>query len=106
MQAIDAENTAMETTSQTDIIEPSFDNIDGTVIVKFAPKEESDEENEKEEGGVMGGTAEGGMKFESEGGLGKLQSPSRKFVDFSHAQRNEASLKVAKKTRKRAQVLV
>ena len=92
MQAIDAENMAVETTSQTDIIEPSFENVDGTVIVTFAPQEESD--GEREEEGNMGGTAEGETKFEN----------SRKFVDFSHAQRNEASLKVAKKTRKRAQV--
>ena len=102
MQAIDAENMAVETTSQTDIIEPSFENVDGTVIVTFAPREESD--GEREEEGNMGGTAEGETKFENEGGFGKLQSLSRKFVDFSHAQRNEASLKVAKKTRKRAQV--
>ena len=98
MQAIDAENMAVETTSQTNIIEPSFENVDGTVIVKFAPKE-----SDGEEGDTV--SEKGGTKVESEGGFGgKLQSPSRKFVDFSHAQRNEVSLKVAKKTRKRAQV--
>ena len=104
MEAIDAENMAVESTnSQTDVIEPSFENADGAVIIKFTPKDsESDGESEKEKGG---GTAEGGTKFESEGGFGRmLQSPSRKFVDFSHTQRNEASLKVAKKAKKRAQV--
>lgn len=82
----------MESSSQSNIIEPSFDNVDGTVIVKFTPKD-SDGEGE----GVQE-EAEIERKHES------LKSPSRKFVDFSHAQRNEASLKVAKKTRKRAQV--
>jgi hypothetical protein len=111
MKAIDAENMAVEpTTSQTDIIEPSFGNIDGAVIVKFAPvdsESDGEKEVEKEVGGLVGGTAEGGTKFESEGVFeGRLQSPSRKFVDFSHAQRNEASLKVAKKTKKRAQVII
>ena len=112
MQAIDAENTAVESTnSPTDIIEPSFENVDGTVIVKFAPKDSSDGEEEEEKEGVVGATAEpGGTKFVGEEGFGfrgKLQSPNRKFVDFSHAQRSEeASLKVAKKTRKRAQVHV
>ena len=74
------------------------------MVIKFAPGD-SESDGEKDEG-IVGGTAEGGTKFESEGGLrGKLlQSPSRKFVDFSHAQRSEASLKVAKKTKKRAQV--
>lgn len=106
MKAIDAENTAVEpTASQTDILEPSFGNIDGAVVIKFTPGD-SESDGEKEKEGIVGGTAEGGTKFESEGGLrGKLlQSPSRKFVDFSHAQRSEASLKVVKKTKKRAQV--
>ena len=106
MQAIDAENTAVESTnSPIDIIEPSFENVDGTVIVKFAPKDSSDgEEEEEEKEGVVGVTAEpGGTKFVGEEGFGFR----RKFVDFSHAQRSEeASLKVAKKTRKRAQVHV
>ena len=106
MKAIDAENTAVEpTASQTDITEPSFGTTDGAVVIKFTPGD-SESDGEKEEEGIVGGAAEGGTKFESEGGFGGrlLQSPSRKFVDFSHAQRNEASLKVAKKTKKRAQV--
>ena len=106
MKAIEAENTTMEpTASQTDIVEPSFGNIDGAVVIKFAPGD-SESDGEKEGEGIVGGAAEGGTKFESEEGFGGklLQSPGRKFVDFSHAQRSEASLKVAKKTKKRAQV--
>ena len=95
MHAIDAENMAVETSSQSSSIEPSFENVDGTVIVKFVPPQESDRE---------GGSTEGGTETGTKGGFEKLQSPSRKFVDFSHAQKNEASLRVAKKTRKRAQV--
>ena len=38
------------------------------------------------------------------GGRGLQASPSRKFVDFSSAQRREVSEKVSKKTRKRGQV--
>lgn len=95
MEAVDAENMAVETTSETNIVEPSFENVDGTVIVKFAPKESEGEEED----------SEGGNKIQDRGEPGKLlQSPSRKFVDFSSVQKNEAALKVAKKTRKRAQV--
>ena len=96
MQAIDAENMAVETSSQSNIVEPSFDNVEGTVVVKFTPKESDSEEGSTHDSG--------GTKVMRKGGIESLKSPSRKFVDFSYAQKNEASLKVAKKTRKRAQV--
>ena len=98
MQAIDDENMAVEEDSHTDIAESAFKNVDGTVVVKFSPKESDGEEDEG------GGSTEGGTKFESEREFKKLKCPSRKFVDFSHAHKDEASLKAAKKTRKRAQV--
>ena len=95
MEAIDAENMDIKSSSQTDVLEPSFENVEGTVIVKFTPND-----NEQEIGYSEGGHEEVKRDWESS----KLQSHSRKFVDFSHAQENEASIKIAKKARKRAQV--
>ena len=94
MEAIDAENMGVKSSSDTNIIEPSFENVEGTVIVKFTPNEGDQEV----------GHSQVEQEVKNGGGFSKLQSPSRKFVDFSHAQRNETSLKISKKARKRAQV--
>ena len=96
MEAIDAENMGVKSSSDTNVIEPSFDNVEGTVIVNFTPNE-GDQEL---------GQSQVEQEVKSEGGFSKLQSPSRKFVDFSRAQRNETSLKISKKARKRAQVCI
>ena len=95
MEAIDAENMGVKSSSQTDVLEPSFENVEGTVIVKFTPNDNKQE---------MGYSEKGHEEVRRDRESSKLQSHSRKFVDFSHAQKNEASIKIAKKARKRAQV--
>ena len=95
MEAIDAENMGVKSSSQTDVLEPSFENVEGTVIVKFTPNDNKQE---------MGYSEKGHEEVKRDWESSKLQSHSRKFVDFSHAQKNEASIKIAKKARKRAQV--
>ena len=80
MQAMDAENQMIE---------------DSTSNVQLVPKSElpGDRSHDQELHGD---------RFRS--GRGLQASPSRKFVDFSSAQRREVSEKVSKKTRKRGQV--
>ena len=84
MQAIDAENQMVVDSTSSLLQHTALDRADESVY---------------SEGEGVRGVYSGGVS-----GRGVHPSPSRRFVDFSSAQKREVNEKVAKKTRKRGQV--